>query len=178
MEDKVALDEEINIFALERKYLRNCFLNETNEPEYCVKLIEWFKTKSWPSKEERATNTYVVIKHGLLVGYFTIQSAFVDCSLPVEPTYCDVSKPQLLQLCKLYIAKDFRDGGIGSFVIKYVIDIARTLDSLTGCAGIIVDSNHNEKTLNFYKNNKFIVIEESTEEDDVNTIKLYFNTRI
>lgn len=165
--------DNIIIIPLKKTFLRGSFKGEENEPDYCHKLIRWFKTTSWEAMTERSASTYVILFNGLLAGFVTVSMVIIE---HVPDEICRrISSRQVLNLGKLYISNKYRSKGIGSVAIEFVAGLARSVNELVGCSGIIVDANQNEKTIKFYAKNEFVFLNEI--EENTKTVRMYFSTK-
>lgn len=155
-------EEEVDTSALliaplEKKMSKGAFLNE--EPEF-KHLTNWFRTAALLSQREKKCKVYVAQLDGKTVGYISISSHFLD-DIPRQSNTTAHSF-QVLLVGKLYVDPDYRGQHIGKKLMELAIDITQTVDEMVGCAGVMVDANNNPRTVKFYEDFGFEVIDQST----------------
>lgn len=167
-----SLVDQIEIVPLQRQFLKGAFNKEENIAEYEKGLINWFKTVAWPAHSEKCSRTFVICMEENVIGYLTLVNAVVE-TLESEK-YTLVHGIQVVQLAKLYIAQEYRSKRVGQKALDFSLSVAQEIDNITGCKGLIVDSNNNERTLAFYGRYGF---EKVQEQDDGETILMFFNLK-
>ena len=151
-EEKIIDLLSLEIFPLiSKQMLRGIFIDEDSEFKH---LIDWIRTRSWHPQQEKKSKTYLAIYQNKTIAYITISTGLFKGKIT------DISNStnfefQVLLLGKLYVAPQYRNSGIGKKLLNLILDIARNLDEMVGCLGVIVDSNDNQNTVNFYKNWNF-----------------------
>jgi ribosomal protein S18 acetylase RimI-like enzyme len=150
---KEKVDHDLIVIApLEKKMSKGAFLNEDEEFKH---LINWFKTAALLSQREKKCKVYVAQLGAKTVGYISISS----------------HRFQVLLIGKLYVDPDYQGQGIGKKLMNIALDIAQNIDDMIGCIGLLVDANSNEKTVRFYSNFGFEIIDKDATE---RTTKMFF----
>ncbi len=86
--------------------------------------------------------TYVALERDAIVGYATVAAAHLE----IEDVPANMAKRlpcyplPVLRLARLAVDTTARGKGIGSALLRYVFNLARTLSDLAGCIGIVVDA--------------------------------------
>lgn len=164
-EDKIEIDS-ILIAPMEKNMARGAFSNVEKEFKH---LANWFATMAFISQREKKSKTYVATINGELIGYITVSMSTIES----EPGTKSASRyeVEVLKIGKLLVDPQYRGQGIGDELLKFAVDIALNINEMTGCSGIYLDSNNNERTIHFYAAHGFRVIE--TDESDQDTVPMF-----
>jgi GNAT superfamily N-acetyltransferase len=158
-----------DILPLVKNHLRRAFKVEDTDHK---NLINFYKTAAWPAQEENKSRTYVVIARNEVVAYLTVSVASFD-QIEGEKNTTNFGI-QVLMIGKLYVSQEFRGKGIGGHLIRFAIDMSHKLNELTGCSGIIVNSNSKKETLGFYQHYGFKELEKNEDEEYGRTVTMFY----
>jgi GNAT superfamily N-acetyltransferase len=169
-------EEKIDLAALEIVPLYKGLLKKSaftsKDPEY-QNLIDWVRTRAIHAHREKKSKTYLAIYKDEQIAFITISNRILIGATEGAKSTTKF-QPQVLVIGKLYVCPEYRGSGVGKELLKFALDIARNFDEMTGCLGIIVDSNSNPDTVRFYKNFGFKELVKQDDEDG-RTIKMIFN---
>jgi len=170
----MAEEKSVNLLSLKimplssKKMLKGAFPIKDTEYKH---LTNWLKTVAWLSQQEKKSKTHLASYNDTILAYITVSVGILDQKIEGIPNTTSFN-PQILIIGKLYVEPDARKNGIGYKLLSFVLDIAVNLENMVGCLGIIVDSNSNVTTVNFYK--KFGFIEIDKNKDTHRTVRLFF----
>jgi len=103
--------------------------------------------------------TYVAVTDSVIAGYVTVSmgeltaetlSRTIRKRLPAYPL-------PILRIARLAVDRRFRKQGIGSLLLKSMLDLALQLREKVGCAGVVVDAK--EQAVSYYARYGFIPID-------------------
>jgi GNAT superfamily N-acetyltransferase len=115
--------------------------------------------------------TYIALMRGAVVGYTTVSSCHVAVDgLPASKKKRLPRYPlPVLRLARLAVDQNNRGKGIGLALLKAVFTIAREMERLAGCVGVVVDAKPG--AVEFYRRFGFEEVDEVLEgECDVRPI--------
>lgn len=121
----------------------------TDKDEEFQHLADWLTDMAINSQKEKKSKTYLAIFEKQVVGFICVSMSSVEV-FPGMENNTDFSH-QMMLIGKLYTVPQYRSQGIGRILMEFAIDIARKIDELTGCVGIILDANKCPRTIKFYK---------------------------
>lgn len=168
-------EENIDLASVEisplsdKKMLRGAFV--IADPEF-HHLITWLKTVAWYAHQGRVSQTYLAIYKDKKIAYITISNGFLQKKVEGVENLTNYD-PQVLLIGKLYVCPEYRAQGVGKKLLNFVSGMAVDLDKMTGCLGLIVDSNSNPQTIDFYKRFGFVEIDKQKDYGE-ETIKMFF----
>ena len=97
---------------------------------------------------------YLVFYENKIIGYFSLSSDSVKVNkkLDIKLKYYPSMK-----IGRLAVDKKYQSGGIGTWIIWWVIGLTKKIRKSNGIRYISVDAYNNTDTLNFYTKNKFLI---------------------
>lgn len=140
-----------------------------SDKDFEAKIINWFESQAVLAQREKKSKTYVATYEGQVI-------AFINISMhAVEEIFGSKGKTAyefpVLLVGKLLTHPDFRGHGVGKHLMDFAVDIARNVDSMIGCVGLVVDANKNERTVKFYENYGFVTLET---DNKARTVRMFF----
>jgi predicted N-acetyltransferase YhbS len=107
--------------------------------------------------------TYVAVARNEIVGYVTVSSCHISVDdLPASGKRRLPRYPlPVLRLARLAVIESMRARRVGLALLKAVFIVAREMDQLTGCVGVLVDAKSD--AVEFYNRFGFDEIEETIE---------------
>ncbi len=107
--------------------------------------------------------TYVAVARNEIVGYVTVSSCHISADdLPASKKRRLPCYPlPVLRLARLAVVESMRARGVGLALLKAVFIVARKMEKLAGCVGILVDAKPD--AVEFYKRFGFEIIDDVIE---------------
>ena len=133
-------------------------------------LKEWYYSDAISSQNEKKSRTYVAKYEGKVVGYISLSLSLLK-AIPKKDNTTKYNF-QVLLVGKLLVDPLFRGRGIGDKMVKFALDMAEVLDNMVGCAGVLVHSNKNVRTVNFYSEFGFVRL---LDKDSESCVPMFFS---
>jgi len=94
--------------------------------------------------------TYVAAGDGKILGYATVSpgSIVIDQLPPRDQLRFPAYPLPILRLARLAVAADHQGRGIGSRLLRFVLELAWEMSSRLGCVGVVVDAQ--PQAVSFY----------------------------
>ena len=158
-----------NIFPLSKNSLKGAFC--VDDPKF-KHLINFYITAAWNSQQEKKSKIYIVVDKDRVLAYMSVSvGLFEEIQGEKNTTSHEI---QALLIGKLYVLPEYRGRGIGTDLLRFATDMTCRLDEMTGCSGLIVDSNSDADTLKFYSRFGFKEIDQIENEKKERTITMFF----
>lgn len=103
--------------------------------------------------------TYVAVEGATILGYATIAPGQIDAdAVPVKdrPGLPRYPLP-ILRLARLAVGESDRSRGVGTALLRFVLELALRLEREYGCLGILVDAKPGAEA--FYTRHSFLTLE-------------------
>lgn len=136
-------------------------------------LNEFLREDALRYQEQLIAKTYVVIYLQKIIAFFSVMND--SLKLNIEET---MSTPRLrrlheypaIKIGRLGVDKQYKQKGFGSFIIGYVVGLARLVNTNSACRFVTVDSYH--ESVPFYEKQGFIRNQMYEKKQDFTSIRL------
>ena len=120
-------------------------------------LNEFLKNDSFNYKKQLIAKTFIIIYKEEVVAFFSVMNDSIK--LKLEETERTKGLKRLheypaLKIGRLGVDKNFKRKGFGMFILDFVIGLTRSINQVSACRFITVDSYPN--SIRFYEKQRFI----------------------
>jgi GNAT superfamily N-acetyltransferase len=119
-------------------------------------LNRYLQRFAWMNQQANAAVTYVAIKQGAIVGYYTMVAASAEQAEAPERLRKGLARHPIpvLLLARLAVDLRFRGVGLGTQLVREAALLAVKLSKFTGIRALIVDAK-NDRARRFYERLNF-----------------------
>lgn len=120
-------------------------------------LNEFLKQDSFGYKKQLIAKTFLVIYKEKAVAFFSVMNDAIKLKLVETEETKELKRLHeypALKIGRLGVDKNFKKKGFGNFIIKFVVGLGRSVNQVSACRFVTVDSYPNATS--FYEKHGFI----------------------
>jgi GNAT superfamily N-acetyltransferase len=102
------------------------------------------------------TKAYIVLLDEVFVGYFAVLSDSIRLQGKEKPKGIPYPSGPAIKLGRMAVAKEYRGQGIGEWILKYVVGMARDISGTVGVRYVTLDALPRPKLIAWYERNGFV----------------------